>query len=35
MRRVVQAAKDSLTELGVTDAAPPASALAERAKLAA
>ena len=33
MRRVVEAARDCLTELGVTDAAPPAHALAERAKL--
>ena len=33
MRRVVEAARDCLTELGVTDAAPPALALAERAKL--
>lgn len=35
MRRVVQAARESLIELGVTSAAPPALALAERAKLAA
>ncbi len=35
MRRVVQAAKECLAELGVTSAAPPAQALAERAKLAA
>ena len=35
MRRVVQAARDCLTELGVTSAAPPAAALAERARLAA
>jgi 2-aminoethylphosphonate-pyruvate transaminase len=35
MRRVVQAARESLAELGVSNAAPPASALAERAKLAA
>ena len=35
MRRVVTAARDSLTELGVVNAAPPAQALAERAKLAA
>jgi 2-aminoethylphosphonate-pyruvate transaminase len=35
MRRVVAAAKESLTEMGVVDAAPPAAALAERAKLAA
>ena len=35
MRRVVEAARESLNELGVTNAAPPASALAERAKLAA
>lgn len=35
MCRVVAAARDSLADLGVTSAAPPASALAERAKLAA
>ena len=35
MARVVAAARDSLTELGVVNAAPPAHALAERAKLAA
>lgn len=35
MRRVVQAARESLAEMGVADAAPPAAALAERAKLAA
>ncbi|MEZ5913368.1 MAG: 2-aminoethylphosphonate--pyruvate transaminase [Paracoccaceae bacterium] len=35
MRRVVQAAKDSLAEMGVTSAAPPAAAIAERARLAA
>jgi 2-aminoethylphosphonate-pyruvate transaminase len=35
MRRVVQAARESLADLGVSNAAPPASALAERAKLAA
>ena len=35
MRLVVQAAKDSLAEMGVEDAAPSAAALAERAKLAA
>ncbi len=35
MRRVVAAAKESLTEMGVANAAPPAAALAERAKLAA
>ena len=35
MTRVVEAARDSLTEMGVGDAAPPAAALAERAKLAA
>lgn len=34
MRRVVEAARESLTDLGVFDAAPPAYALAERAKLA-
>jgi len=33
MHRVVKAAKDSLKKMGVTDAAPPAAALAERAKL--
>jgi 2-aminoethylphosphonate-pyruvate transaminase len=35
MRRVVAAAKQSLEELGVADAAPPAAALAERSRLAA
>ncbi len=35
MRRVVKAAAESLAELGVLSAAPPTSALAERAKLAA
>lgn len=35
MRRVVKAAETALFELGVKDAAPPQSALAERAKLAA
>ena len=35
MRRVVAAARDSLIDIGVSSAAPPASALAERAKLAA
>lgn len=35
MRRVVDAAGESLAELGVINAAPPAQALAERAKLAA
>jgi 2-aminoethylphosphonate-pyruvate transaminase len=35
MRRVVQAAKEALAEMGVTSAAPPAAAIAERAKLAA
>ncbi len=35
MRKVVQAARDSLTDMGVATAAPPAQALAERAKLAA
>jgi len=35
MRRVVQAASAALNEMGVTSAAPPASALAERARLAA
>ncbi len=34
MRRVVQAARECLTEMGVTSAAPPAAALAERARLA-
>ena len=33
MRRVVAAAKESLDEMGVASAAPPAQALAERAKL--
>ncbi|MEQ8290911.1 MAG: 2-aminoethylphosphonate--pyruvate transaminase [Roseovarius sp.] len=35
MRRVVVAAKEALTEMGVTSAAPPEEALQERAKLAA
>ena len=35
MRQVVAAAKDSLAKMGVADAAPPAIALQERAKLAA
>jgi 2-aminoethylphosphonate-pyruvate transaminase len=35
MTRVVAAAGESLTEMGVDNAAPPASAIAERAKLAA
>ncbi|MCV2871452.1 2-aminoethylphosphonate--pyruvate transaminase [Defluviimonas sp. WL0050] len=35
MRNVVQAAKEALAEMGVTSAAPPAAAIAERAKLAA
>jgi 2-aminoethylphosphonate-pyruvate transaminase len=35
MRRVVEAAKQSLGEMGVDTAAPPAHAIAERAKLAA
>lgn len=35
MRRVVEAARQSLAEMGVTDAAPPRAALDERAKLAA
>ncbi|MDM8165199.1 2-aminoethylphosphonate--pyruvate transaminase [Roseovarius sp.] len=35
MRRVVVAAKEALTEMGVASAAPPAEALQERAKLAA
>jgi 2-aminoethylphosphonate-pyruvate transaminase len=35
MRRVVEAAKQALAEMGVASAAPPADAIAERAKLAA
>ncbi|WP_214646808.1 2-aminoethylphosphonate--pyruvate transaminase [Ruegeria lacuscaerulensis] len=35
MRQVVAAAKDSLTQMGVASATPPAQALKERAKLAA
>jgi len=35
MRRVVEAARQSLAEMGVSDAAPPRAALDERAKLAA
>ncbi|OCP37710.1 2-aminoethylphosphonate--pyruvate transaminase [Ensifer sp. LC163] len=35
MRRVVEAARSSLTEMGVANAAPPAIALAERSRLAA
>ncbi|KQW50187.1 MULTISPECIES: 2-aminoethylphosphonate--pyruvate transaminase [Ensifer] len=35
MRRVVEAARASLTEMGVANAAPPAIALAERSRLAA
>ena len=35
MRRVVQAAREALEEMGVTSAAPPEAAIAERAKLAA
>ena len=35
MRKVVQAAREALAEMGVTSAAPPAAAIAERAKLAA
>src|SRR5690606_370499 len=35
MRRVVAAAKQSLEEMGVATAAPPAAALAERSRLAA
>lgn len=35
MNRVVQAAKEALSEMGVSSAAPPAAAIAERAKLAA
>jgi 2-aminoethylphosphonate-pyruvate transaminase len=35
MRQVVSAAKETLAEMGVASAAPPAAALEERAKLAA
>jgi len=35
MRQVVKAAKDTLAEMGVANAAPPSAALEERAKLAA
>lgn len=35
MRRIVEAAKEALDEMGVTNAAPPAAALEERKKLAA
>lgn len=35
MRNVVAAAKESLDEMGVSNATPPALALKERAKLAA
>lgn len=35
MRRVVQAAREALAEMGVASAAPPAAALEERARLAA
>ncbi|SPH18468.1 2-aminoethylphosphonate--pyruvate transaminase [Defluviimonas aquaemixtae] len=35
MRNVIQAAKDALADMGVTSAAPPEAAIAERAKLAA
>ncbi|WP_284165544.1 2-aminoethylphosphonate--pyruvate transaminase [Frigidibacter sp. SD6-1] len=35
MARVVQAAQEALAEMGVASAAPPAAAIAERAKLAA
>jgi len=35
MRQVVEAAKQSLADMGVASAAPPAKALEERAKLAA
>ena len=35
MRKVVEAARDALAEMGVTNAAPPAAALEERKKLAA
>jgi len=33
MRQVVEAARESLAEMGVDDAAPPAAAMAERARL--
>jgi 2-aminoethylphosphonate-pyruvate transaminase len=35
MQQVVEAANQSLNEMGVSSAAPPAEALKERAKLAA
>ena len=35
MRQVIDAAKQSLNEMGVASAAPPAKALQERARLAA
>jgi 2-aminoethylphosphonate-pyruvate transaminase len=35
MRRVVEAARNSLSEMGVDSAAPPAVALEERRRLAA
>lgn len=35
MRKVVAAAKEALTEMGVDSAVPPEKALIERAKLAA
>jgi 2-aminoethylphosphonate-pyruvate transaminase len=35
MRRVVAAAAEALAEMGVDSAAPPETALAERARLAA
>src|SRR5690606_4072466 len=35
MRKVVEAARQSLAEMGVADAAPPSAALDERSKLAA
>ena len=35
MRQVVTAAKETLAQMGVASAAPPAAALEERAKLAA
>ncbi|MEM8843175.1 MAG: 2-aminoethylphosphonate--pyruvate transaminase, partial [Pseudomonadota bacterium] len=35
MREVAAAARDALTDMGVANAAPPAAALAERARLAA
>jgi 2-aminoethylphosphonate-pyruvate transaminase len=35
MQRIINAAKDSLAEMGVSSAAPPPEALTERAKLIA